>query len=209
MFDLFNQPPQNISLESRQPNNDSIEKIKGLIYIPNFVSREEELCLIDSIDSEPWLTEIKRKVQHYGYKYDYRLRGIDYSMFMGPLPSWASSYAESLFAHSYISEVPDQMIVNEYLPGQGIANHIDCEPCFGDTIISMSLNSSCVMEFINLGTKEKKQIQLEQRSLVVLSGEARYEWTHGIPQRKKDVVNGDVFLRRRRISLTFRKVRIK
>lgn len=50
--------------------------------------------------------------------------------------------------------------------------------------------------------KEKVSIMLEPRSLLMMFGEARYDWKHGIPARKKD----DGRLRGRRMSVTFRKV---
>jgi alkylated DNA repair dioxygenase AlkB len=130
-------------------------------------------------------------------------------MFIGQLPSWSMKMANRLFDEKYISELPDQLIINEYEPGQGIANHVDCEPCFGETIISISLGSSCVMDFINLKTKQKVQVMLESGSLVVLSGEARHNWTHGIAQRKTDNFKGVKTNRRLRISMTFRKVTLK
>ena len=148
--------------------------IQGLTYIPNFIDNLEVNQFIESINAEPWLSDIKRRVQHYGYKYDYKARSIDYSMFIGKLPIWAITMAQRLFDERIISELPDQLIINEYEPGQGIANHVDCEPCFGDTIISISLGSSCVMDFINLRTRQKVEVMLESGSLVVLSGEARF-----------------------------------
>lgn len=42
--------------------------------------------------------------------------------------------------------------------------------------------------------------------LLILSGPARYDWTHEIPARKSDVINGARQPRRRRVSLTFRAV---
>ena len=107
-------------------------------------------------------------------------------------------------------EVADQVIVNEYKPGQGISSHIDCEPCFKDTIVSLSLGSGCVMNFRNKSDKTKKiPVWLAPRSLVILSGEARYEWLHGIAARKWDEWDGEKHERQRRVSLTFRKVIIK
>ena len=38
-------------------------------------------------------------------------------------------------------------------------------------------------------------------------GESRYLWTHGIPYRKQDPINGQQVKRTRRVSLTIRKVR--
>ena len=45
---------------------------------------------------------------------------------------------------------------------------------------------------------------LAPRSMVVLKGEARTVWRHGIARRKNDVVNGTVIPRGRRVSITFR-----
>ena len=209
MYDLFNPVPDNDLSKNNLCNptiiND-ISMIQGLTYVPNFIDKEEVKHFIESINAEPWLNDIKRRVQHYGYKYDYKARSIDYSMFIGTLPRWAMIMAQRLFDEKYISELPDQLIINEYEPGQGIANHVDCEPCFGDTIISISLGSSCIMDFINLRTKQKVEVMLESGSLVVLNGEARHNWTHGIAQRKSDYFKGIKTERRLRISMTFRKV---
>ena len=43
-------------------------QIPGLNYIPNYISKEEEHVLLDLIDKQPWLSDLKRRVQHYGYK---------------------------------------------------------------------------------------------------------------------------------------------
>jgi alkylated DNA repair dioxygenase AlkB len=212
MYDLFNPVPENVF--SKNDINypeiiNEISMIQGLTYVPNFIDKKEVEYFVDSINSEPWLSDIKRRVQHYGYKYDYKARSINYSMFIGKLPSWAMTMAQRLFEEKYVNELPDQLIINEYEPGQGIANHVDCEPCFGDTIISISLGSSCVMNFINLRTKQKIEVMLESGSLVVLSGEARHNWTHGIAQRKTDNFKGMKSERSLRISMTFRKVILK
>ena len=86
------------------------------------------------------------------------------------------------------------------MPGQGIASHTDCRPCFEGVICSLSLASGCIMDMTN--DNIKKFIYLEPMSLLVLQGDARYCWKHGIAPRKSD--NG--VKRHRRISLTFRKV---
>lgn len=211
MYDLFNQPPDSNDLDDNVKlkilNNTSA--IKGLTYISNFLTKEDELNLIHTINSQKWLSDIKRRVQHYGYKYDYKARSIDYRMFLGSLPDWLLSIANRLYIEQHIDELPDQVIINEYIPGQGIANHVDCEPCFGETIISISLSSYCVMDFINIRTKEKIDVMLEPRSLVVINGESRHAWSHGIAQRKTDIFKEKKIDRTVRISLTFRKVIIK
>jgi alkylated DNA repair dioxygenase AlkB len=180
--------------------------ISGLTYISNFITPDEENALISSIDAQPWLNDLKRRVQHYGYKYDYKARSISNDAYLGPLPDWLSSISNKLHDDRIFPSAPDQAIVNEYLPGQGISAHIDCVPCFADTIASLSLGSSCIMEFANPKTGEKKSIVLEDRSLIVLSGPARYEWQHAIPARKSDIISGIKTKRSRRVSLTFRNV---
>lgn len=206
IFDTSSTQPIRNSNPQVLNSASTIAKISGLKYVPAFISKDEHQELWQAINREPWLTDLKRRVQHYGWKYDYKARSIDYSMFLGELPSWAKPYADRLFEAGYLKKVPDQLIINEYQPGQGIANHVDCEPCFGETIISVSLGSNCVMDFINLKSKEKLEVMLEPRSLVIISGEARHNWTHGIAARKTDNFNGIKSERRLRISLTFRNV---
>lgn len=53
---------------------------------------------------------------------------------------------------------------------------------------------------------EKKRIFLPAKSLLILYGDARYQWNHGISQRKFDNVEGKMTARDRRISFTFRQV---
>lgn len=141
--------------------------IPGLTYIPDFISAQEQDFLLSQIDQQPWLTDLKRRVQHYGYKYDYKARSVDHNAYLGSLPDWLSSVSNKLHNDGIFSLAPDQAIVNEYLPGQGISAHIDCVPCFADTIASLSLGSPCIMEFSNPKTGEKKSIVLEDRSLIV------------------------------------------
>src|SRR5262249_37428952 len=89
-------------------------------------------------------------------------------------------------------------------PGQGITKHVDCVPCFGKTVVSISLRSTCVLELARAG--RTVPLLLEPRSAVVLQGEARYKWTHAIAKKKQDEWDGKLLPRGRRLSLTFRNV---
>lgn len=182
-----------------------VETIPGLQYFENYLTKQEHDTLIRTIDSQPWLDDLKRRVQHYGFKYDYKSRRINLAMRIGQLPDWTMVIAHKLYVAGYFKSLPDQLIINEYMPGQGITPHIDCEPCFEDTIVSISLGSNCVMDFTNSLSQEKISMLLAPRSIVVLQGESRYNWTHGIAPRKTDKYKGYNYQRGRRISLTFRK----
>jgi alkylated DNA repair dioxygenase AlkB len=184
-----------------------ISKIKGLTYIPDYINQYEHDKLLEILDySNNWSNELRRRVQHYGYKYNYISRSINTSMRIGVLPDWCLGLAERFSREGLTKELPDQVIVNEYQPGQGIAKHIDCEPCFKETIISLSLGSDCVINFTHQKTLEEMSVLLEARSLIVMERDARYVWLHSIAPRKIDKIGNLSFQRERRISITFRKV---
>ena len=176
--------------------------IPGLILFRDFLSSDEQREALACIDSAPWRGDLKRRVQHYGYRYDYTARRVDHSMRIGELPPFAMAIARRLFDFGLVAEVPDQMIVNEYEPGQGISAHVDCEPCFKDGIVTISLGWVYEMDFISLATKEVRSTPLDLGSAVVITGESRYQWQHRIQARKSD--HG--VRRGRRVSLTFRNV---
>lgn len=203
-FTLFDNPQ--IKTELLALNDTAMAHIQGLQYIPEYITPQEHDNLFEIVNQEEWLNDLKRRVQHYGYRYDYKVRSIDYSMKIGDLPQWTMDIAQRLYQEGHIKKNPEQLIVNEYLTGQGIANHVDCKPCFGDTIISLSLGSACMMDFKNQKTKENYEVFLAPRSLVVLKEDARYIWTHGIRPRKTDKINGVRMKRTTRISLTFRNI---
>jgi len=189
-----------------QVKSEPTPKISGLDYIPDFIDESTEIELLQTIDEQLWKNDLKRRVQHYGYAYDYKARNVTADSKLGDIPQWLQTYCEQLKDNVFFKRIPDQVIINEYQVGQGISAHIDCIPCFGETIAIISLGSPCVMDFTNSTTGEKASLLLAQRSLAILSGDARYIWQHAIAQRKTDKYNGEAIQRNRRVSLTFRTV---
>jgi len=178
-----------------------VPAIPGLHYVQSYMDAAQAAALLEAVDAMPWLSDLSRRVQHYGYRYDYRARRVVPEMYLGPLPSFVQSLAERLVREGYFAKQPDQAIVNAYEPGQGISHHVDCVPCFGETISSVSLGSRCEMEFRRDGAGDQ-HLLLEPTSLLVLSGEARYSWSHAIRARNSD--HG--IARTRRVSITFRTI---
>ncbi|XP_061484662.1 alkylated DNA repair protein alkB homolog 8 isoform X2 [Rhineura floridana] len=202
----------------------------GLKIIEDLVSPEEERQLLESIDwaedeSIPTAQQSlkHRRVKHFGYEFRYDNNNVDRDR---PLPGGLPDICNTLLAKclkmGYIKEKPDQLTINQYEPGQGIPPHIDTHSAFEDEIIALSLGAEIVMDFKH-PDGHVAGIMLPQRSLLVMSGESRYLWTHGITPRKFDIIQasevqkvravtadiGDLTLnkRRERTSFTFRKVR--
>lgn len=178
--------------------------IAGLGWSDDWVSDADEEQLLRAVDAGIWRHDLKRRVQHFGYRYDYRARLASPDDHLGPLPQWLAALADRLAAAGIFRRPADQVIVNEYLPGQGISAHIDCVPCFGETIAILSLGGTVAMTLRHPISGQSHEVPLLQRSLLTLSGPARYEWQHAIPARKSDIVSGVRTPRVRRVSLTFR-----
>lgn len=166
--------------------------IPGLQYIPNFINDSTAEHLLEHIEHEPWMNSLARQVQHYGPIYDYPTRSLKPAIF--DIPSWLKDILyDKVMAFKLFSKEPDQIIINEYMPGQGITKHVDAK-VFGPTIASLSLLSNAPMKFGQ--NKEKTQsLLLEKNSIVVLTGDARSKWFHYVPK-----------VQERRVSITLRTV---
>ncbi|MCA9005143.1 MAG: alpha-ketoglutarate-dependent dioxygenase AlkB [Planctomycetaceae bacterium] len=182
--------------------------IQGLTYISEFLNPLIELRLIETIDQAPWSNHLQRRIQHYGSRSDHENQLTGLPMQVSRLPTWALSLAESIVDHGGLGEFPNQMIVNEFEPGQGMESHEDGEPCMGNAIASLTLGSGCSMIFNKVTGTESRSVYLEPRSIVILSGEARCSWEHSVSRQTFDDVNGERIPRSRRISLTFRTVNV-
>lgn len=179
--------------------------VPGLHYVPDWLDSAHQHRLAAEIDSAPWSTELRRRVQHYGHRYAYGRRSVSVEP-ATPLPAWATELAGRLHAEGHLDRPADQVIVNEYEPGQGISAHVDCVPCFGPAVAAISLGSACTMDF--LGPAISVPVRLEPGGLCVMTGPARYEWKHAIAARRSDPSPSGPgrIPRGRRVSITFRTV---
>ncbi|CAL5359292.1 unnamed protein product [Camellia sinensis] len=227
-----------MQLPKQVNTNDSIPvslvaselNIPGLHLWHDFVTATEEEELLAAVDDRPWKSLAKRRVQHYG------TRNINTRESMGELPSFVSPILERISLISDLDNaaniVLDQLTVNEYPSGVGLSPHIDTHSAFEELIFSLSLAGPCIMEFrrysegVSLpkpdsGTDNqvenpnsssnfiRRAIYLPPRSMLLLSGEARYAWLHYIPHHKDSIdLVKDSAIRRgsRRVSFTFRKM---
>jgi hypothetical protein len=119
--------------------------VPGLVLIENFVTEDEAVLLMAELGDEcaPWRESLCRRVQHYGFIFNYRTIMVDYAKPTPPLPASCVDLAKKILTEtssvvtSSANESPlvnlkdedgsllplNQLTVNEYLPGQGIASH--------------------------------------------------------------------------------------
>lgn len=189
---------------------------KGLILEADVITSEQEHTLADFVDRSSWETLIKRRVQHYGMKFDYlSLKHQAVGDNCG-VPSIFWTATDGLQRDT--TESYDQLTVNEYFPGTGIAPHVETHSCFEEGFCSVSLLGGIVMDLRRKVFSDSDEEILEEeifsvylppRSRISFWGEARYGWKHGIASRTSDCVRGEgnderIVDRERRISLTFR-----
>ncbi|WP_372369828.1 alpha-ketoglutarate-dependent dioxygenase AlkB [Candidatus Uabimicrobium sp. HlEnr_7] len=194
---------------TRISQQQAMQKIPGLLYIANYLDSAQQQILVKIIDQQSWITDLKRRTQHYGYRYFFKTGMIYPFSYLGKFPEWLQNVASELYRKKIVTEVAQQALINEYLPGQGIGTHVDTVPCFGEEVVSISLISECFMIFKHKETKEKFAIVLEPGSLVCMKKEARYEWAHGIKKSEVELVSGKQIIRQRRLAITMRTVQWK
>ncbi|XP_068215347.1 alkylated DNA repair protein alkB homolog 8 [Palaemon carinicauda] len=208
----------------------SYEHPPGLELIEEFISPEEEALLLRLIDWDDRPNDkaegsvLKhRQVRHFGYEFKYGANSVDKDRPLAQgIPEELSAILDRIVEKGIMPQVPDQMTVNRYLPGQGIPSHVDTHCSFTDEVLSLSVGSGIMMDFryaaganaISSQYPSHCAVYLKPRSLCAMKGSSRYEWTHGICPRMTDVIRGaenDTGLRlcprQERVSFTFRKVR--
>lgn len=185
------------------PNDPSIPS--GLTIIPDWITRDEEALLSREIDSLPWDTTLRRRVQHYGFQFKYSQLNVDADARVRDFPN---TVKQIIMTHEIIKSWGfDQLTINEYLPGVGIASHCDTHSAFTETIAVVSLLNPIVMDFVNHDNSIKVPVGIPPRSLMLMAGESRLGWRHSIASRKTDLsFEGTAQPRQRRVSLTFRKI---
>jgi alkylated DNA repair protein alkB homolog 8 len=213
-----NSSPLLISFCSEIPLKDANDNDlpEGLVLLNDFVDAELEEKLISLLKWNATETEESalknRQVQHFGYEFIYGKNTVDSSC---PLDNKIPVQCDELWKKlskctKFKNFIPDQLTVNKYNPGNGIPAHCDTHSVFEDPIISLSLGASIVMEFKNPEHEKNCSVLLPRRSLLVMSGDSRYAWTHKISPKMSDIdKNSEGFLtvqpRELRYSFTFRK----
>jgi alkylated DNA repair dioxygenase AlkB len=180
---------------------------EGLCYTPMWLRQTEQDSLLQLIDASTWGVDLGRRTQHYGRRYNYSTGRVEGQESAPPLPALISDLAARLYDERLMKQIPDQVIVNEYLVDetktQRIAAHVDHVRDFGPVVVTLSLLEAWSMRFTREGHNYVDHL-LEPGSIAVLAGASRYDWQHSIPPRKFEREGGIKTPRHRRVSITFR-----
>lgn len=162
---------------------------------------------MNELDNQIWVVDYDRRLQYFGYRNELE---APYSLVNFPvaMPPLIYELSQKIVEQGILISQPDQVIINEYVPGKGIKPHKD-RAYFENQICGVNLGSGCIMRFIKTSGGEVIDIEIPRRSLYVMQDEARHKWQHAIPPRKKDKVDGNIQHRERRVSITYRKVKPK
>lgn len=203
-------------------------------YFPNFITESEEALLFQQVYSAPkpkWVHLSGRKLQNWG--------GLPHprGMLTENLPDWLQKYAEKISCLGlFDGKVANHVLVNEYLPGEGIMPHED-GPLYFPTVTTISLGSHTMLDFYRPVSKEQEgdseqvtmpqteeerhflSLLVEARSLLVLREDMYVKYLHGIKNVSSDVITenvanvascntkpGEMLNRGTRVSLTVRHV---
>lgn len=196
------------------------EAPRTVYYIPNFITSEEEEQILKHVYKVPkpkWTCLSNRRLQDYG--------GVPHNkgMIPEPIPAWLQPFMNAVDSlNIFEGRKSNHVLINEYLPGQGIMPHTD-GPLFFPTVSTISCGSHTILEFFENNESRTKicDILLEQRSLVVLQDDMYVKHLHSISERNEDnitqnVINlkycegnyslGMTLKRSTRVSLTIRHV---
>lgn len=201
---------------------------EGLRYAADFVAPDEELELV--LSEGPWLGHLKSRAQQFFGLIYYQTThdvpelqpGLDTTMrgrLMEELPSWLLDRVLATGTFSGAEEI-NQVAANEYTGNVGIASHVEDPTSFGAKLATLSLLApvqltltpwdQAIHERNGVDHGNWVKVLLEPRSLLVLQGESRYAFRHGIRKSKLVQFPDGSTLKRdagyRRISLTFREL---
>jgi len=166
-----------------------VSTVDGLLYLPGFLSPDDERDLLAEVETYPFHEVVmrgqtaRRTVIHFGWDYDYE--GWKIHPTTPPSPRLRALADRCAEAAGVAPEALEQFLVARYPPGATIGWHRDA-PAF-ETVIGVSLGGTCRLRF-QRGKAERRrvwEVPLEPRSGYVLAGQARRSWQHSIPPTKE------------------------
>ncbi|KAJ1417279.1 Zinc finger, PMZ-type [Sesbania bispinosa] len=124
--------------------NFKVGPLPTLIYVPDFISDTDQTFLLNNINGAPaskWKLLKNRRLQNWG--------GVVHEKGLLPqaLPPWLTNLTQKIYEESGLfPSAINHVLINEYLPNQGIMPHQD-GPAYFPVVAILSLGSPIVMDF--------------------------------------------------------------
>jgi len=192
-----------------------VKGIEGFYLIPNVFDQEENQYYISKIEENKGF---ECKQIHLAEEYGWKFLPVEKKTqqdYLGPNPPWLNDIwsRASSSLNKYLGDKNfthwDHVLINHYEVGDGCKPHTDDLKFWDDWVIGVSFGSGCEMILSEYKTNNPTSIYLPAKSVYLLTGDARYRWTHGISFKSGDKVYGDLQPRTKRISLTFRTISLE
>lgn len=145
--------------------------VPGLFLYTDFIDEAKEEQLLNEIDNQTWIVDYLRRLQYYGYRNELD-KPYDLIKFPVAMPPLIEQLSHEIVDKGIVLLQPDQVIINEYVPGEGIKPHID-RAYYENQICGVNLGSSCIMRFIRGANLEVIDVEIPRRSLYVMQDDAR------------------------------------
>ncbi|MED6203758.1 hypothetical protein PIB30_002527 [Stylosanthes scabra] len=186
--------------EKEKLDSYKVGSLPTVIYIPDFITDSEQSFLLNNIYGAPaskWKLLKNRRLQNWG--------GVvhEKGLLPQPLPPWLTNLTQKISEESGLfPSAINHVLINEYLPDQGIMPHQD-GPAYFPVVAILSLGSPVVMDFTpharfkldpqdingkdSDGGEAKRlddylpfSVLLMPRSLLIFKDKAYSDYLHGI-----------------------------
>ncbi|KAJ3032972.1 Alkylated DNA repair protein alkB 8 [Rhizophlyctis rosea] len=192
-----------------------VPEVPGLLLVFNIMSANDETTLINLIKENPghFVQQI-HPAQEFGWRFlkrsnsSHSVSPLTMHDCLGIFPDWLQHLWSMCVPHiahkDALMEQPDHALINTYAPGDGCVAHTDQQVFWTTWVVGVSFGSGCEMEFRRVDPLHGAPVKVyvPPRSMYVMTGDARYKFTHGFSFRTHD---GEV-PRGERISITFRAI---
>nr|URM61882.1 Fe2OG oxygenase [Mimivirus sp.] len=134
------------------------KNLNGFSIIYDYISLDQERKLLNQINKSEWVVDYQRRLQYYNYRNEL-FEPYDLIPIPNKIPKYLNRLIDQMISDKIIDQKPDQIIINEYKPGEGLKPHFDRKDYYQNVIIGISLGSGTIMEFYkNKPEPEKKNI---------------------------------------------------
>lgn len=188
-----------------------IDGIPGLFFTPEVLTETQEAALLENLKYEPGKPVIQiHPACEFGWPFRPRGPPLTLDDSYGIMPAWLEDAWSACVAAGSMPpcvprHLPDHVLANTYPVGDGCARHTDDKSYWTDFVVGLSLGSGATIEF-QRGVSPPVSVYLPQRSMYVLTGAARWDFTHAVTAAAFDDVEGVRLPRFERVSFTFRNI---